>query len=273
MRWKRNEVKRGPSRCCLDCSHEACLKVLSIEIAAICFIIHINRHIQARLPPLYKCLDAFLLSGPSDPQLRIEAGRRKYSIMPVQAHPHQHSPIPPFIASELRYEQKIFREYFHWKGVYPFVVLGKEVPFVKGKRTAGQVVEDAMHMGRVRDRSSSRAPGHGEMARDRESSAVTGTTLVDPVHMCGVHTECAWPFKQAPMSRRFNSIGLLRDIHNPCARLACARMGSLTLSRSLLRSAGSHPRLPHNCVTCPAGFQQGTQTPLPLDLIPYPKRN
>ena len=75
MRWGRNEVKRGPSRCSLDCSHEACTKSLSIKTATIPFIIHINCHTQARLPPLYKCLDCFLLSCPSDPQLRVDARR------------------------------------------------------------------------------------------------------------------------------------------------------------------------------------------------------
>ena len=35
--------------------------------------------------------------------------------MPVPARQHHHSPIPPFIAREFRYEQKIFREYFHWQ--------------------------------------------------------------------------------------------------------------------------------------------------------------
>src|SRR5258706_170879 len=75
MRWRRNEVKRGPSRCRLNCGHEGCMKVLSIEIATIFFIIHINYHTQVRLPPLYKCLDHFLLSCPSDPQLRMEARR------------------------------------------------------------------------------------------------------------------------------------------------------------------------------------------------------
>src|SRR5258706_8452007 len=73
VRWRRNEVKRGPSRCCLNCGHEGCVKVLSIKIATIFFIIHINYHTQVHLPPLYKCLDYFLRRCRPEPQLRMEA--------------------------------------------------------------------------------------------------------------------------------------------------------------------------------------------------------
>ena len=115
--------------------------------------------------------------------------------MPVPAHEHQHSPIPPFIVRELRYEQKYFREYFHWTGLSPaelclccgpapatpaapaaVVWFDGAVALEVAKGIWGGVCPFT-RLGRWKAHDLVRA--HlGETESEREGSATTGTTLV-----------------------------------------------------------------------------------------------
>ena len=117
--------------------------------------------------------------------------------MPVPAHQHQHSPIPPFIARELRYEQKNFREYFHWKEVWFPEAL--QVQVLLPQLLLLQVLLLGVLEVRAHD---SFGEGWFECAVEMETNL---KTLVDQVR---IHAISAWPVRQARVRGRFNPMGL-----------------------------------------------------------------
>ena len=103
--------------------------------------------------------------------------------MPASAHKHQvistRSPV-------FQYEQKYFREYFHWN----------EVGFARGQQRTNPTSpgHDLMN-------ASSRVLGRWrESTNGQQQLTCSYAPLVDPVRMCAIHAEGAWPVRKMSVS-------------------------------------------------------------------------
>src|SRR5258706_4730586 len=163
--------------------------------------------------------------------------------MPVLAHQHQPSPIPPVIAMELRHEHENFREYFHWNGLCFAADPGQKGRGPGQRPNGGRGLVRRRGHGRGRGRGPEAGPARvrvriharltkatREMARDGESSAGPGTTLVDPVRVCTIHASGAWLIRQGCMW----TISPDRASQKVHYRMECASMRSeLDIHKSL----------------------------------------